>query len=1618
MKHFFKHFGALFLCSLFLSTSLLAQNMHYEDLRDGSGIRITLSIDSLQFEEVAYRGESMKEILMSGIFIPNEEGMPNLPRISRYIAIPQGATVAVNMNNATTELLKNVNIAPALRIQAEIEDPVSEYIKNQKVYSENSNYPASPIEVSEYLSVRGVDAVILGITPFQYNPVTQELLVYNNIEIDVRYEGGNNYYGQDRLRSPWFDPILQNVFLNYDKLPKINYSARTVSTRDAEGCEYLIVTPNDPAWLPYAEQIRDYRIQQGINTKIMSLADMGCTTTSQMKSFFHNAYNTWEIPPVAVLLMADHGTDMTKYIPAEVISHSYSGTCITDNQYADVTGDFLPEMVFARMTASTTAELSILVSKVLEYENTTPCMDANYYKKPITALGWQTVRWFQICSEVVGGYLRGKGKEPVRINAIYDGIPGSQWSTAQNTPQVVDYFGPNGLGYLPAAPTELGGWTGGTAQDVINAVNSGAYILQHRDHGYEPGWGEPDFTTANIPSLNNVGKMTYVFSINCSTGKFNHGSKCFQEVFQLHQWQGQNAGAVGVLCPTEVSYSFVNDTYTWGVYDLFDPNFMPTYGPYADHSGNWLPAFGNVAGKYFLAQSSWPYNASDKRITYQMFTAHSDAFLRLYTEVPATLDVNHAGALFGGLETYEVTTEEGAFIALTVDNEIIGTAIATIGQTSVPIIPQLPGAQVTLTVTKQDYLRYSETIECIPLDGSYIIYDTHVIRDESGNENGLLDFDENVTLDVSIRNVGNDNSDAVSAVLSTDSPYITITEATADFGIVANNATTTLEQAFAFSVSDDVPNNTKILFNITFDNGEIFESSFTITAYAPEFEILTCTIDDSQGNGNGRLDAGETATFKFNVINKGGAASAPVTVEMINNSPFVTMVSGNTTEIQTITANETKEITFDITTNPSTPIAHVMNYTLNVESGHYMVAKDFMQKIGLIVETFESGGFEEFEWNNTSSSPWTVVQNEKFEGSYSTKSGNIGNNGNTNLVLTYESGIADTLSFYYKVSSESGYDKLIFYIDNVEKGSWSGSVNWTEAKYAVSAGTHQFKWSYTKDVSQTGGSDCAWIDYIVLPAPNVMIATAGPDLSVCGMNPIEISGFTQNYNTLEWSTSGDGTFDNTTIMNPIYTPGVQDIENETVTLQLTATKGDEVIVDEMILTIGKEIEVYSDVLTPLFEVCEGETFFNQEFDFVNHTAIQWTTEGDGSFTNASDISGGYIPGVSDIQRGFARIAATASNEGACETTYAFELLIHSIMNLSMETELTLCSNNDFEPVNLQYDQEAYFVWSTTGDGTFEDVNNPESKYIFGNQDKVNGQVSLTLQAETSNNCNPQPVHVAITLLDAPEATFVENSLLVCRGEEAHFEILLSGTPPFTLNFDNLDPITTDENNFTYTFVPETTTTIKLLSVFDASGCEVIYSDENQSIYIEVQSVPEKPEKPDGPTELDSYYTPTTTFTKTVQFADVYNWILEPEESGTISWIDGEAIVTWTPAYRGDAFVSFSIENKCGESQVSDALAINVKSSVGLNDELAKMFTIYPNPTSDVLNIQFNELDETVVTCRIYNMLGELVFEQRLERTSTTDAIEQLHVGGLENGVYIFSLSTSEMQSNKRVVIRK
>jgi len=134
-----------------------------------------------------------------------------------------------------------------------------------------------------------------------------------------------------------------------------------------------------------------------------------------------------------------------------------------------------------------------------------------------------------------------------------------------------------------------------------------------------------------------------------------------------------------------------------------------------------------------------------------------------------------------------------------------------------------------------------------------------------------------------------------------------------------------------------------------------------------------------------------------------------------------------------------------------------------------------------IEEGFESGDFEQLDWQHGGQSHWRVIPTGAHSGDYAARSGSILDNQESVLAVRLEPEFEiNHIRFWYRVSSEEGYDYLLFYIDGVQEGQWSGECDWTEQSYPLEMGEHDFKWVYKKDFSGDEGLDSAWIDDIGL----------------------------------------------------------------------------------------------------------------------------------------------------------------------------------------------------------------------------------------------------------------------------------------------------------------------------------------------------------------------------------------------------------------------------------------------------------------------------------------------------------------------------------------------------------
>jgi uncharacterized repeat protein (TIGR02543 family) len=177
-----------------------------------------------------------------------------------------------------------------------------------------------------------------------------------------------------------------------------------------------------------------------------------------------------------------------------------------------------------------------------------------------------------------------------------------------------------------------------------------------------------------------------------------------------------------------------------------------------------------------------------------------------------------------------------------------------------------------------------------------------------------------------------------------------------------------------------------------------------------------------------------------------------------------------------------------------------------------------------------------FTWTCGGNANWFLQSDVSQDGVDAAQSGLI-SHGQSTWIETTVTG-PTTLSFYWKVSSESHLDRLEFYIDGDLEATISGEVDWRQTWYSIGSGTHIVKWVYSKDISINQGNDTGWVDQVEISGniniptlTTTTISSITTNSAVSGGNVTADGGDTVTARGVCWSTSANPTTNNSKTTN-------------------------------------------------------------------------------------------------------------------------------------------------------------------------------------------------------------------------------------------------------------------------------------------------------------------------------------------------------------------------------------------------------------------------------------------------------------------------------------------------------
>ncbi len=231
---------------------------------------------------------------------------------------------------------------------------------------------------------------------------------------------------------------------------------------------------------------------------------------------------------------------------------------------------------------------------------------------------------------------------------------------------------------------------------------------------------------------------------------------------------------------------------------------------------------------------------------------------------------------------------------------------------------------------------------------------------------------------------------------------------------------------------------------------------------------------------------------------------------------------------------------------------------------------------------------------------------------------------------------------------------------------------------------------------------------------------AGPDTTICVNTPIIIDKATAfNYESITWTTSGDGTFVGAHSIRPTYNPGPNDNALQQVTLTFNVTGLTYNLSDETTIHFSKFPVLFAGNDT----IIDMDTVFVTSLAHVeNIERIRWVSSGDGYFENDTVLAAIYHPGQLDKNQGSSTL--TLNTESVCgivtdevivNLVQSFSLYgrIHAGNQLALGSKLSLfrISDNKVKPFRAA-------ITSPDGKFTFGHVT-PGNYYIYGVPDRDN-----------------------------------------------------------------------------------------------------------------------------------------------------------------------------------------------------------------------------------------------------------------------------------------------------------
>jgi len=452
-------------------------------------------------------------------------------------------------------------------------------------------------------------------------------------------------------------------------------------------------------------------------------------------------------------------------------------------------------------------------------------------------------------------------------------------------------------------------------------------------------------------------------------------------------------------------------------------------------------------------------------------------------------------------------------------------------------------------------------------------------------------------------------------------------------------------------------------------------------------------------------------------------------------------------------------------------------------------------------------------WTTDTDAVWTVDHAVTHDGLDAARSGAIYDSASSSL-STSVTGPA-SISFWWKVSSETDYDMLRLLVDGVESAAITGEVDWVQQDLLIPSGPHTLAWVYTKDAFVASGRDAGWVDQVVVatptPAPTPGITAGFYAFGHVGQAPYSVRFLDQSTGSpTAWHWDfGDGTISDE--QNPTH------VYNQTGAYNVALTASNDLASDT---AVQYRCIIVNTVPVANFtaNATAGRTPFTVQFTDQSTGAdgYQWQF-GDGQTSTGQNPVHTYThPGAYTVT-----LVVSGVNYGSVSMQKPGYITVTDPPTVGFSANVTA----GLAPLAVQFNESVngsvqYFYWQF-GDGSTSFDRNPVHLYDTA------GRYNVSLYAIGPNGTQVKTVDQYINVTDPviptvtpppAEQNLPAADFTVTTGGPGSFDIQVTDTSvnATSVRYDLGDGTTTAYRTFRYTYWQAGTYTIRQ-TVTNAAG---------------------------------------------------------------------------------------------------------------------------------------------------------------------------------------------------------